>query len=593
MGLLTNLYPPIINSYMPAFVRDTPCRIYFALSSYNSIEEIKNVQITIVNLNNNNTAFKNSLYPTEVKISEILIDDTIADRYKYYIEIKPEELINGIFELNTYYKVQLRFTDAAAPELETNIATNTWLYDNLDFFSEWSTACLIKGIEKPSLVINELVKEDNNIITSDILTISGKYYYEKNGDTEKEYVKFFRCILYNNEGKLIEDSQEIYPTDINELKYTFTYLLGDKQNYSLKITFCTNNNQTKEAVYPLTVNLEASELLLKGSIAAKINQENGSIDVTTTILYQNFANNSGELIIKRASSKNNFKYYQTIGKVLKLSDLNSKIVYTYQDITIESGIWYKYGMQIVDSNGKYSNFIYMDEPIMIVLDTVYLCSHYTQLNIKLDAKIDSFKQKVSESVTETIGSKFPFVRRNGSINYKQFTLSGTISCHCDESNRFTDEEEIYKESKDLYLQQNEENNITSQNDILYERFFRDRVIEFLYEDNIKLFRSTTEGNILIRLTNISLTPNPTLGRMIYSFSATAYEIADFNLDNLIKYNIYSLNLEVKPVQDYVLKANKYVSDESVAYITTESINLNSLLLVPVILGWESEEEKYD
>ena len=191
--------------------------------------------------------------------------------------------------------------------------------------------------------------------------------------------------------------------------------------------------------------------MLKGNLVAEINQENGSIDITTTILRQNFTN-SGELIIKRTSSKNNFKYYETIGKVLKLSDLNSKIIYTYQDITVESGIWYKYGMQIVDSNGRYSNFIYMNNPIMIILDTVYLCSHYTQLNIKLDTKIDSFKQKVSESVTETIGSKFPFIRRNGEINYKQFTISGTISCHCDESNYFTDKEEIYKESKDLYLQ---------------------------------------------------------------------------------------------------------------------------------------------
>ena len=242
MGLLTNLYPPVVNSYIPAFVRDTSCRIYFALSSYNSIKEVKNVQITIVNLNNNNTAFKNSLYPTEIKISDILVDDTVTDKYKYYIEINPEELINGIFELNTYYKVQLRFTDINTPELESDIATNTWLYDNLDFFSEWSTACLIKGIEKPSVSINGLIKENNNVITNDILTISGKYYYEKNSDIEKEYAKSFRYILYNNKSQILEDSQEVYPQNTNELKYTFTYLLGNNESYFLKVIFCTNNN---------------------------------------------------------------------------------------------------------------------------------------------------------------------------------------------------------------------------------------------------------------------------------------------------------------------------------------------------------------
>jgi hypothetical protein len=37
--------------------------------------------------------------------------------------------------------------------------------------------------------------------------------------------------------------------------------------------------------------------------------------------------------------------------------------------------------------------------------------------------------------------------------------------------------------------------------------------------------------------NISLSPEDTLGRMLHNFSATAYEIADFNYNNLIKYNM--------------------------------------------------------
>ena len=37
--------------------------------------------------------------------------------------------------------------------------------------------------------------------------------------------------------------------------------------------------------------------------------------------------------------------------------------------------------------------------------------------------------------------------------------------------------------------------------------------------------------------NISLTPQTTLGRMIYSFSAEAYEVAECSLDNFINYGI--------------------------------------------------------
>ena len=53
----------------------------------------------------------------------------------------------------------------------------------------------------------------------------------------------------------------------------------------------------------------------------------------------------------------------------------------------------------------------------------------------------------------------------------------------------------------------------------------------------KLFRSTPEGNILVTLSNISFTPNQTLGRMIYDFSCTATEIGEANIQNYKLYEI--------------------------------------------------------
>jgi len=63
-------------------------------------------------------------------------------------------------------------------------------------------------------------------------------------------------------------------------------------------------------------------------------------------------------------------------------------------------------------------------------------------------------------------------------------------------------------------------------------------MEFLYKNNIKLFRSLTEGNILVKLTNVAFQPIDTLGRRLYSFSATATEIDNNILENLkTKYNL--------------------------------------------------------
>ena len=60
------------------------------------------------------------------------------------------------------------------------------------------------------------------------------------------------------------------------------------------------------------------------------------------------------------------------------------------------------------------------------------------------------------------------------------------------------------------------------------------VLEWLNNGEEKLFRSPTEGNYIVRLMNNSLSPTDSLGRMLHTFNSTAYEVADFNYENLNK-----------------------------------------------------------
>ena len=52
-----------------------------------------------------------------------------------------------------------------------------------------------------------------------------------------------------------------------------------------------------------------------------------------------------------------------------------------------------------------------------------------------------------------------------------------------------------------------------------ERVFREKVLKFLLANEVRLFRSPIEGMMLIKLSNISLTPNTVLGRRLWSFTA--------------------------------------------------------------------------
>jgi hypothetical protein len=70
-------------------------------------------------------------------------------------------------------------------------------------------------------------------------------------------------------------------------------------------------------------------------------------------------------------------------------------------------------------------------------------------------------------------------------------------------------------------------------------------MDFLYANNVKLFRSPTEGNILVKLMDISFSPNATLGRKIYTFSCTAYEIDECNAKNMMKYGVLDLGDSTK------------------------------------------------
>ena len=77
------------------------------------------------------------------------------------------------------------------------------------------------------------------------------------------------------------------------------------------------------------------------------------------------------------------------------------------------------------------------------------------------------------------------------------------------------------------------------NNIANEREFKLAVLDWLNNGEPKLFRSPTEGNYIVRILNVSLTPNDTLGRMLHTFSATAYEVAEYNYNNLGVYGFIS------------------------------------------------------
>lgn len=148
-----------------------------------------------------------------------------------------------------------------------------------------------------------------------------------------------------------------------------------------------------------------------------------------------------------------------------------------------------------------------------------------QISIVFDETIGSFRPVRKDSLIETIGSKYPFIIRNAAVNYKTMEFSGNITCHMDLEN-FSG----YGLNK-YYSDYNSA--------VYIERNFRDWFEEWINDGYPKVLKTPMEGIRIVRIHNVSFTPIKSLGRLIYNFSCTITEIADYSLANLIKYGFIS------------------------------------------------------
>lgn len=171
-------------------------------------------------------------------------------------------------------------------------------------------------------------------------------------------------------------------------------------------------------------------------------------------------------------------------------------------------------------------------PVLVSFEDMFLTVKDRQLKIKFNPQMSSFKRTVQESRTDTLGSQYPFVRRNGYMNYAQFPIGGLISFFIDEDQLFTTRDKLFGKQLNSYATYNDTNHINNYNNTIYERKFRDEVIKFMYDGEAKLFRSPTEGNFVIKVMDINLSPTTQLGRYLWSFAGTAYEIADSDAKSL-------------------------------------------------------------
>lgn len=506
------LYPPNIEGTIPAFY-GTELTVPFSMNKSVSQDSVYGMQIKI-----------KSVQSGAYLLTSDTTNITYGPYYKATFNLSEE---NSKLRVGQHYKIQIAYIGQDG---------------EVGYFS---TVAVVKYTEKPQIEIKDL---DYSIINNHIYEYIGLY---SNADLS-EKVYSYQFDLYDMENNLIQTSGEkLHNADNDDYNtYRISNDLKENEIYILEYSVITSNELQASKRYRIR-QTPSVKPEIDVNVIATMNFENGYMDIT--MKGKKDADGiepaiSGKFRILR--SGNDGLWYE-IHRFALPGLQPSK--WSWRDYLIEQGKEYTYAIQQYNDNDVFSNRI-ESNTIIADFEHIFLYDGKCQLKVKYNPKVSNFKNNILESKLNTIGGQYPFIFRNGNVKYKEFAISGLISCQSDNEFLFMNEDDFGNFDFST--------NLISEN-IKTERDFKLRVLEWLNNGEPKVFRSATEGNYIVRLMNVSLQPVDSLGRMLHTFNATAYEIMEYNYENLNTLNIISIGEPaVRQLQWETLVLNGYQTDIS-------------------------------
>lgn len=373
-------------------------------------------------------------------------------------------------------------------------------------------------------------------------------------------------------------------------RFSFNYdAFKEYDSYELLVTYRTRKGYVGSQTYCLfrasssgEEDVDYDTRFQIGNLVAIPQTSKGAISLKATLSCAPDSNDkliNGLLIFERKSNMD--ARYQPCYQCkyqFEFSDDKNNTIVQWDDVTAESGILYNYRVRFKTQQLESidAQYLYIQEDssntvsnVILFLEDIFLSTRDLSLKIRYNPELSGLKRNVVDVITPTLGGVYPFVRRNGAQIYKTFTVGGLISYNSEiyepnkwdvnanytptplypeeDNTRLEEQQDFYNS---LFVNVNSQNRIdckiynelvknsvitAEDRRIIYERLFRDMVIDFLYKDHVLLFKSQAEGNMFIRLSNINFTPNKQLDRHIYSFTATATEVLEASPSNYLKY----------------------------------------------------------
>lgn len=525
------LYPPNMAGTLPSFHTSfdgatTQLVVPFSMNMSVSALEVKGLRIRI-----KETA-------TDTTLAQI--DTTIwgENEGQLTATFTLGESIVRKMVVGNHYKIQIAY-------MGMNDAGTAYIY------GYYSTPAIVKYTAKPQVKLVGLQDLIANIVNSQ--QFIGSYY---NSDSS-EKVYQYKFILSSITGEILEDSDWLLHNSYNDTSlngstdtYTVKYYMFPNRLYRIQYLVMTNNGLEASSVTYQVIQGTAEGADLEFNLRADLDYDNGRVKVFIPNPEQ-YPNEryimglengilAGTFVFTRASASSNYQQWEILANFTYQSSYEEFI---YWDYTVAAGEKYQYALQKYNAAGVFSQRRTSNK-IAVSFEDIFLFDGTRQLKVRYNPKVTSFKEVVSDTKKTTLGSKFPFILRNGIVNYKEFPVGGLLSY-------LSDNDKLFMSAEELNLPQYIANttDITDEN-IAIEKCFKLAALEWLNNGGLKVFRSPQEGNYIVRLMNVSLSPNETLSRMLHTFTCTATQVSDFNLKNLEEYSLTSPEVSHKIYNTY-------------------------------------------
>lgn len=373
-------------------------------------------------------------------------------------------------------------------------------------------------------------------------------------EEQKSSGGIIRLEAYSNKGALLytEESPRIFNKNMDNPRnfyHTFKFKHSSLPATKIRISFYVssdprygsgyfNKMMVHAGVGNVGYNLHRDEILLDlnaGEIPLPI--VNGELDKSKYI---------SEIAILRSVLGEGLLKWEEVTR-LKSSSVQEAVLYDY---FVENGNYYRYALQPILANGvKGAITPYYD--VVSTFDGFWILGmEDLQFSFIYNGKIDSIEHIKPRDIVETIGGRYPYIIRSSEIEYRTFNFSGTLTHHQDVQENLVSQnystvispeptipvgfvETKYGDEKSLCR-----NDLDAMQDgMVMQRLWRNKILKWLDDGKPKILKSEAQGNLLVFIDQIKVTPNETTFGLISDFSCRMTEIGSLSEKTLQKFKL--------------------------------------------------------